>query len=121
MVLPPNFEHCRLSKPVQSPIFAADNSRRESADEYGRVIVQFNARWRVIECRDRIQWILQRIDGERHGKKRWTGRSYCRTREGLTQACRMSVGEIDINATAILKNLPDFIEGHTKTFRDAIA
>jgi hypothetical protein len=30
----------------------------ESYDDYPRVVAKLNDRWRVIECRDRVQWIL---------------------------------------------------------------
>ena len=56
---------------------------REEAEDYRAVVTVLNRRWRVIECRDGIQWILQRRAGLRHGQPRWDGRCYCRTREGL--------------------------------------
>lgn len=95
------------------PILRETNGggQKESADNYQRVVAPLNARWRVIECRDGLQWILQRIDGERHGRTRWTGRSYCRTRDGLKRACRDHAGEIDANAMAALERLPDWIGG----------
>ena len=31
----------------------------ETADDYGGVVVSLNPDWRVIECRDRVQWVLQ--------------------------------------------------------------
>src|SRR6266478_4986091 len=52
--------------------------------------IQLNARWRVVVCRDGIQWILQRRNvragtggdrPERHSTDDWRGRAYCRTRE----------------------------------------
>lgn len=85
------------------------NEKNECADNYWRLVTRLNVRWRVIECRDGIQWILQHTDGERHGRTRWTGRSYCRTRDGLIRVCRANAGEIDATATAILENLPDWI------------
>lgn len=86
-----------------------DTCHRESADDYGGIIAVLNARWRVIECRDGIQWILQQRDGERHGRTRWTGRKYFRARNELVRACRASVGEIDAPALATLDSLPDWI------------
>jgi hypothetical protein len=35
-------------------------SLRETADRYSGFIAQLNPDWRVVECRDRVQWILQR-------------------------------------------------------------
>ena len=45
---------------IQSAAEAMPNfSRRESDDAYNAVIAHLNDDWRVIECLDRIQWILQ--------------------------------------------------------------
>ena len=53
-------------------------SRIETADDYFRVIARLNPRWRVIECRDGIQWILQRRGSpEKARRDDWRGRSYC--------------------------------------------
>lgn len=93
----------RVSKPVPS--------HRERDDAYRYVVVWLNEHWRVIECRDGIQWILQRSDGERHGQTRWSGRSYCRTRNALIRASRDLAGEIDGSAMAILEGLPEWIGG----------
>ena len=63
------------------PCLAAASSSEE-AETNRAVVAVLNPRWRIIECRDRIQWILQRRAGLRHGQPRWDGRCYCRTREG---------------------------------------
>lgn len=94
-------------------VLVANNSHRESDDAYGAIVARLNAGWRVIECRDGIQWILQRLDGERHGRARWTGRSYCRTREALNRVCRDYAGEIDATARSPLNSLPDWIGGRS--------
>lgn len=83
-------------------------SHRESDDNYRAVVAVLNNRWRVIECRDRIQWILQ------HSKKRgdglvWESRSYLRTREGLISFCTGLAGEISPAAMAVLHSLPERI------------
>jgi hypothetical protein len=110
------FRHSPASEKSEAlplPIYPTHNAneKNESADNYWRLVARLNVRWRVIECRDGIQWILQRIDGERYGKTRWTGRSYCRTRDGLLHACRDNAGEIEPSALAVLNNLPDRIGG----------
>ena len=63
----------------------------ESYDDYPRIVARLNDRWRIIECRDRVQWILQK----RTAEARWTGRSYCRTAEALRRCCREERIEID--------------------------
>lgn len=61
---------------------------REATDDYPWVVSQLSDRHRVIICQDRIQWIVQRSDGERDGRKRWTGIGYFRTRDALIRFCR---------------------------------
>ena len=83
----------------------------KSADNYGRIVAQLNSRWRVIECRHLIQWILQyRASAETYATSRWVGRTYCRTRNGLLRCCREHAGAIDRTATEILAALPERIE-----------
>ena len=84
-------------------------SSREESDDYPTIIARLNNGWRVIECRDGVQWILQRRAGKRYGQPRWQSRCYCRTRDGLTARVRELAGELDANALAILEGLPDRI------------
>ena len=83
-------------------------SHRESDTGYRAVVAVLNDRWRVIECRDGIQWILQRQDAARslHGAP-WRGRSYCRTRAALIRDVGRHAGEISPAAMAILEALPE--------------
>jgi hypothetical protein len=76
------------------------------------VVALLNPGWRVIACRDGVQWILQhrarpevtdRLDV-------WAGRSFCRTKEALLRVCREHAGTIDPAAQVILSALPDRIE-----------
>jgi len=83
-----------------------NTSRRESDDGYDDVIARLNSRWRVIACKDRIQWILQSVDGLRNGAVRWTGESYHCTREALIRVCRSKAGDIWPSAAAVLAALP---------------
>jgi len=81
----------------------------ESADEYSGIVARLSASHRVIICKDRTQWILQRRDGERHGRARWAGVGYCMTREALLRASRASCARIDPAALAALAALPEHI------------
>ena len=84
-------------------------------DNYGRIVAQLNSRWRVIECRHLIQWILQyRASAETYATSRWVGRTYCRTRNGLLRCCREHAGAIDPTAAAILASLPERIDNATR-------
>ena len=73
---------------------------REEADDYP-VIARVGNRHRVIECRDRIQWIVQRLIG-----KRWRGISFHRDRAALIRRC-VAVGTVPAN----LKTLRPFHMG----------
>lgn len=52
-------------------------SHRESDDNYKRVVARLNPHWRVVRCKDDIQWIIQKRDGFRNAMPRWTERSFC--------------------------------------------
>lgn len=93
-----------------SPCLPANRNRREEADDYRAIVAKLNPRWRVIECRDAIQWILQGRAGARHGQPRWDGRRYCRTRQGLMRNVRALAGECDAIALATLERLPEWVE-----------
>jgi hypothetical protein len=79
---------------------------REEAADYPRVVVTLNPKWRVIECKDRLQWIVQKRSGERHGTARYCGRSYVRRRDALIRLCRTYAGEITQSALHTLSHLP---------------
>lgn len=84
---------------------------RESDDGYQPVVARLADRWRVIECRDGIQWILQYCQNplKTYTSADWRGQRYHRTRNGLIAACERSVPEIDPSALAILQSLPERI------------
>jgi hypothetical protein len=81
----------------------------EESDNYA-VVAQLNAGWRVIVCKSGIQWILQRRRGERCGRARWEGRSYCRTRQALLRCSREHAGALDPSAAAFVAALPEQID-----------
>ena len=74
---------------------------REQDEAYPRVIARFDARSRVIECKDRLQWIVQRLVGSR-----WRGVSFHRDRAALIERS----GATGV-ALAILKALPAHFGG----------
>jgi len=81
----------------------------EEADDYCVIVAKLNENWRVIVWAAGIQWILQRRRGERRGRARWEGRSYCRTKAAITHLSRRFAGTIDPSATRILAALPEHI------------
>jgi hypothetical protein len=88
---------------------AAPTTNREEADDYRRVVVVLNSDWRIIECRDGIQWILQRRSGERRGQPRWTSRKYNRSKRSLIDNVNRFAGEINPAAREVLDGLPDWM------------
>lgn len=86
----------------------SNGSHRESDDGYRDVVVILNSQWRVIACRDHIQWILQ-FATRRRGGVAWDSYRYLRTRIALIARCRQSVPEISPSALAILQALPERI------------
>ena len=99
--------HDRKCMDVNLPCLSGA-SKSEEADDYCDVVLVLNHDWRIIVCRHGIQWILQRRAGVRHGKARWDGKCYCRTRDGLASRVRELVGVEAVNALA---PLPTRIEG----------
>ncbi len=78
-----------------------------SADDYSGIVARLSASHRVITCKDQIQWIVQRRDGERHGRARWAGVGYFLTRAALLRASRTLCARIDPAALAALAALPE--------------
>jgi hypothetical protein len=72
----------------------------ESSDQYSRIVVALDPKTRVIECRDGIQWIVQRKTGS--GCDPWRGVSFCRTKEALVRL---------VGSHAALRALPDRFPG----------
>ena len=79
--------------------------RKESHDNYDAVVATIG-RWRVIVCRDAIQWIIQ-YNGAADGSGRldaWVGRNFCTTRAALLRDWRNRTGT---EPPADLLALPD--------------
>ncbi len=79
-------------------------STREESNDYQAVVAVLDQRWRVIECQDRIQWILQRRRGSRDGLPAWRGESFCRIRSALLQCIHEKSGDVDLG---VVVDLPD--------------
>jgi hypothetical protein len=107
----PKFNAGRGAEGASAALPGARKGHREEADNYPAIVAMLNTGWRVIECRDGIQWIVQRLAGKRHGQPRWEGRRYCRTRQGLLRSVHDCCGPMDTAALAIVESLPDWIGG----------
>ena len=68
--------------------------------------IQLNVGWRVSE--DSLQWMLQRRCSKPGKKARWTGRSFCRTREALLRCVNDHCGIVDLEALYRLEALPEW-------------
>ncbi|MGY8633829.1 hypothetical protein RAD15_15235 [Bradyrhizobium sp. 14AA] len=84
----------------------------ESYDEYARVVVRLDDRTRVIECRDGVQWIVQRGHPGHHGQTEWTGVSFCRTKEALLRCAGRRAGENPV-LDALPNRFPEAREAKT--------
>lgn len=73
---------------------ATPMNNRETSDHYRHVIASYG-KYRVITCRDDLQWILQRRRGQmRADGMYWHGWAYCTTRSALIRRCRALSGHM---------------------------
>ena len=70
-------------------------AHNETSDTYTGLIARLSDHWRVIVCRDQLQWILQRRDAQRSGQPLWKALGYFRTREALIRVSRALCERID--------------------------
>jgi len=83
-------------------VHAPAASKRERDESYGTIITRLDAKSRVIDCKDGIQWIVQRLRGDQ-----WHGLSFCRTRAVLIRDAKRRLGkDIPGEALDVLKALP---------------
>lgn len=89
---------------------SAGTDHRESADDFRGEVCRAGA-WRIIRCRDELQWIIQHRVGDlaRPGV-RWRSVGYCATKSALT---RFWVGSAGEHARHMTDRLPDHIRRGT--------
>ena len=85
-----------------------NGSHFEADDFYFRVIARLNDRFRLIRCKDGIQWIILKRDGCRNGKPRWQGHSYCVRPETVHRLVLKHCGIFDV---AKLKKVQSLARG----------
>ena len=83
-----------------------NGSHRERDLDYRGVIAVLGDGWRVIECRDGLQWIIQRRDAGDPHRAHWRGVSFHLSREALIAASGRLCAAPDPAALAILAALP---------------
>ncbi len=84
----------RISAPVRA-------SHRESDPGYCHIVARLNGGWRVIICRDGLQWILQYWRSPC-----WRNRRFCMTSAALQREAQTHCGDIDPGALKTLLALP---------------
>ena len=85
----------------------------ESSENYHRVLIQLEDRWRLIICRQNNQLILQRRESLHGGA--WRAFKYFRTKNALLKVCG-GLGLLSNTSTALIEHAlpPTFKNGGTK-------
>ena len=87
-----------------TPVYNATHMERE--DSYSKVIIQLAPRWRVIECRNAEQWIIQHRSAEPLHGGVWRSVSYVVSRDKLIDLSA-SLGLLsEPSKRAVLEALP---------------
>ena len=88
-----------------TPVYNA--SHREKEDNYHGVILQLAPRWRIIECRNAEQWIIQKRSAEPLHQGVWRSVSYVVSRDKLIELSTTLGLLSDAAARAVLDGLPE--------------
>ena len=80
-------------------------SHREREDGYIATVVQFSERWRLIHCKDQMQWIIQKKESSRRGD--WRGLKYLTCKDSVLKASVRLGLLCDPEVEATLRRLPD--------------
>lgn len=75
---------------------------QETADDYPRLVTELCAGWRVVVCRDGIQWILQRRE-KGAATRPWRPT----TKKALIRLCGELELPVEPNAAELLDALPE--------------
>jgi len=83
------------------------HSHRERDDNYSKVIIQPAPRWRIIECRNALQWIIQHRSTKPLNRGYWLGVSYLRSRNKLIEVSTGLNLLSDASMKDVLAGLPE--------------
>ena len=86
----------------------------ETADAYDNIVMQLGRRWRVIICKDDLQWIVQKRSVERLHRGKWCAKSYVTSRKALIRLCASLELLSDASVRARLEALPEQFSGYSK-------
>ena len=84
-------------------------SHRERDDGYDKVVLQLAPRWRIIECRNAEQWIIQKRSAEPLDRGKWTGVSYILSRDKLIELSTSLELLSEPSKRAVLEALPSSV------------
>ena len=87
-----------------TPVY--NTTHRERDDNYSKVIVKLAPRWRIIECHNAEQWIIQKRSAEPSHQGVWRSVSYVVSRDKLIELSA-SLGFLsEPSKRAVLERLP---------------
>ena len=87
-----------------TPVYNATHMERE--DSYSKVVLQLAPRWRIIECHNAEQWIIQKRSAEPLHGGVWRSISYVVSRDKLIELSA-SLGLLsEPSKRAVLEALP---------------
>ena len=81
-------------------------SHRERDDAYTGKIAQFSPRWRLVLCKDQIQWIIQKKESSHRGF--WRSKHYLTCKDSVLKASGRLGLLCDPNINEVLKALPEY-------------
>ena len=90
------------------------HSHRERDDSYSKVIIQLAPRWRIIECRNALQWVIQHRSAKPLNRGYWLGMSYLTSRNKLIEVSTGLNLLSDVSMKDVLAGLPETISKHNK-------
>ena len=82
------------------------SSQLEQDDDYERVIIILKPRWRVVQCSQGCQFILQKKEASHAGP--WRAQKYISSRNALIELCGRLGLLLDRNAEATLLSQPEY-------------
>jgi len=80
-------------------------SHRERDDAYLGAIVKFSLRWRLVICKDQMQWIIQKKESSHRGF--WRGKQYLTCKDSVLKASGRLGLLSEPNMKAVLYELPE--------------
>lgn len=85
--------------------------RRESSDDYFRVLIQFLAEWRLIQCKHGKQWIVQCRSAKKPNEGVWIGKKHVTSKAALMVVCSALHLIRDTSVAQKMLALPEKVTG----------